>query len=84
MKRFNINDYMYVQITKDGWEHLSKTVGDEYVKHCVSARETVVNGETWYRLQCHEVFCLFPVGMARKLLFFTNVMIDDEALKEVQ
>jgi len=30
MKKFNINDYMYIQITEEGRKHLKKTVGDEY------------------------------------------------------
>lgn len=25
MKKFNINEYMYIQITDEGWKHLEKT-----------------------------------------------------------
>ena len=31
MKKFNLNDYMYIQITEEGWRHLEKTVGIEYI-----------------------------------------------------
>ena len=35
MKKFNINDHIYIQITEHGWKHLKKTVGDDYIKHCI-------------------------------------------------
>lgn len=49
---FNINGYMYIQITEKGFEHLQNTVGDEYIKNCIENRKIDVGGETWYKLQC--------------------------------
>ena len=37
MKKFNLNDYMYIQITEDGWKYLEKTVDVVYKK----------NGKKW-------------------------------------
>ena len=42
MKKFNINDYMYIQINENGWEHLKKTVGGDYIKHCIESRKVEV------------------------------------------
>ena len=82
MKKFNINEYMYIQITEQGWEHLRKTVGEDYIKNCINADgyKKEINGEIWHRLQCKSVFYLMPIRGMRPL-FNTNVMFDDEALK---
>jgi hypothetical protein len=80
MKKFNINEYMYIQINENGWEHLKKTVGDDYIKHCIESRKVEVENEVWYRLQCHNVFDLFPINFGGQPTFNTNVMFDDEAL----
>ena len=82
MKKFNLNSYMYIQINEQGWEHLRKTVGEDYIKHCIStdAYKREIDGETWYRLQCHNVFDLLPTSAAFASLFNTNVMFDDESL----
>ena len=80
MKKFNINEYMYIQITEAGWVHLSKTVGFEYIKHCIKPYEKEINGEIWYRLQCWGVFDLLPSNFGGQPLFNTNVMFDDKAL----
>ena len=84
MKKYNINEYIYIQITESGWKHLEKTVGEEYIKHCIKAPsyEKLIEGETWYRLQCWGVFDLFPSNFGGQPLFNTNVMFDDEALKK--
>jgi hypothetical protein len=83
MKKYNINEYIYIQITESGWEHLRKTVGEEYIKHCITADgyKREINGEIWHRLQCWGVFDLFPSNFGKQPLFNTNVMFDDEALK---
>lgn len=81
MKKFNINDDIYIQITEYGWEHLKKTVGDDYIKHCIESRKIKIKSETWYKLQCHNVFDLFPINYFGKLYFNTNIMIDDNDLK---
>ena len=85
MKKFNINDCIYIQITEPGWKHLMKTVGKDYIKHCIKipAYEKVINDEKWYRLQVHNVFELFPITGSNVMLFKTTVMIDDETLKPI-
>ncbi len=50
MKKFNVNEYIYIQITNDGWRYLQRTVGDDYIKHCIITNEKTIDGETWYRL----------------------------------
>ena len=83
MKKFNINEYMYIQITEQGWKHLRKTVGEDYIKNCINAEsyKKEINGEIWYRLQCHVVFDIMPIIVGMRQLFNTNVMFDEEALK---
>ena len=39
MKKFNINEYMYIQITEDGWKYLRETVGESYIEACVESRK---------------------------------------------
>lgn len=78
---FNINGYMYIQITEKGFEHLQNTVGDEYIKNCIENRKIDVGGETWYKLQCWDVFDLFPCGNGFDLLFKTNVMFDCDSME---
>lgn len=81
MKKFNINEYMYIQITEQGWNHLNKTVGNDYIEACIKIREVTIDGELWYRLQCHNVMELFP--MNGTVYYNTNVMFDDYAIKEL-
>jgi len=73
---------MYIQINENGWKHLKKTVGEDYINTCIkiSAYEKEINGEIWYRLQCHQVFSLFPINFGGQPMFNTNVMFDDEDL----
>lgn len=85
MKKFNINDYMYIQITESGFKHLKETVGDDYIKNCINAEgyKKIINGETWHRLQAHNVFSLLPMRAGSNLLFTSNVMFDEEHLKVI-
>ena len=80
MKKFNINNYMYIQITNTGWQHLKQTVGDDYIKYCIEPYKTDVDGETWYKLQAHEVFDLLPINLSGQVNYNTNVMFDDKDL----
>ena len=86
MKTFNLNDYIYIQITELGWKHLEKTLttpiqkSDEYIKHCITPKKKVIDGIDWYRLQAHEVFRLLPMGNGFNLPYLPNIMIDEEAL----
>lgn len=80
LKKFNINDYMYIQINDSGWAHLLKTVGQEYINVCIKTREVEISGEKWYRLQCHVCFDLMPI-LYSKPMFNTNVMFDAKSLE---
>lgn len=82
MLKFNINQYIYIQITEAGWSFLKHTVGDDYIKHCIKADhyQVYIDGEVWYRLQCHQVFDLFSPITSGQIKFYSNIMIDDEAL----
>ena len=73
---------MYIQITEQGWEYLKKTVGDDYINHCVKDEGYKIDGEIWYKLQCHTVFDIFPVNIGFEPYFNTNVLFDNESLEE--
>lgn len=76
--KYNINETMYIQITDKGWKHLRDTVGKDYIDACIKvpAYEKVIGTEVWYKLQCHNIFDLFPTNPGMKTLFNTNVMFD--------
>lgn len=84
LKKYNINNYMYIQITEAGWLHLQNTVGEEYIQHCIKtpSYEKIIEEATWYRLQCWQVFDLFPPKFGGKSLFETNVMFEEPELKD--
>ena len=71
---------MYIQITDTGWRHLKQTVGDDYIMHCIEPNKTNIDGETWYKLQAHEVFDLLPMNFGGQVNYNTNVMFDDKDL----
>lgn len=73
---------MYIQITDAGWKHLQNTVGESFIKHCILSHEESIDGETWYKLQTHEVFSLFHVPLSTALMFKTTVMFDDNTLTD--
>lgn len=79
-KKFNINKHIYIRITEDGWKHLRKNHDADFIKIHIESKEEKIDGEIWHRLQCHEVFTLFPVIMGAELLFHTNVMLDNKDL----
>lgn len=92
MKKFNINDHMYIQITEEGWAYLRKSLNDtkflkinaeEYIKHCIEPYKVEIDGEVWHRLQMHFVFDHFPIHMGGPIYFKTNVMFDDDELKNI-
>lgn len=79
LKKFNINDYIYIQIEENGWIHLKNTVGEEYIKKYISPYKNIIDDKTWYHLQCWVVFELFPVKLGTSL-FNTNIMLDKDYL----
>ena len=80
MKKFNINNYIYVQINESGWQHLSMTVEQGYITNCIKNRKVVINGVDWYRLQCHNVFDLFPMDGTFCCHIGTTIMFDESDL----
>lgn len=74
MIKFNLNDYVLVQITEYGWEHLLKEKHDIFADIRVgNPAETLgelrtrvikksaqrIDGETWYEMQAWEVLKYF-------------------------
>ncbi len=79
MVKFNINYYMYVEITDEGWQHIRKTVDEYYINNHLKNKKKVINGRIWYKLQCWECFQLMPPTIG-KHYFEANVMFDEESL----
>lgn len=55
MKVFNLNNYVYVQITKYGREYLEKNFEPDFIKHCIDAYKIEINDETWWKIQAHKI-----------------------------
>ena len=83
MKQFNLNDYLYIQITEDGVDYLRRTFKEDYIKNCIESRKVIVDGTTYYRLQAHTVFYDLPIQYGGTMFFNPDVLIEDEHLKEV-
>ena len=81
MKQFNINDNIYIEITEEGWEHLRKTVGQDYINFCILTRRYEINGVEMYRLQCWSVFDLLTTKFGSQPLFKSTILISEEHLK---
>ena len=82
MKTFNINHYIYIQITDKGWAYLKNTVGQEYIDACIDKEHyrKTIDGQTWYKLQAHQVFELMPMLGNNEILYGTNIMIEEKDL----
>ena len=72
---FNLNDYIHIQITEKGWEHLINTVGKDYVKHCIEPYKQEEHSKDWYRLQAHQVFNLLPINNTN-ILYKSNIKFE--------
>ena len=83
MKAYNLNHYIYVQINELGWKHLKKTVGESYIKSCISPYKYVFNEITYYKLQIHEVFSLLPIQSCSNNQFISMVfLLEDDKLEK--
>lgn len=78
MKKFNINNYVHIQITDYGWEHLYDTLTEGYIQHSIAPYKVVIDDVTWYKLQMHQVFELLPPLMGDRLMFENTILIDDK------
>jgi len=74
---------MYIQITEEGWTHLEKTVGTDYINNSIKipSYTKVINGETWYKFECWKCFELMPPNFGGESLFKTTVMFDDDTIQ---
>lgn len=59
MTKFNLNDYILVQITEYGWKELRKQKDPDYIKYCIEDYEELIDGEKWYRMQAHMMIETF-------------------------
>ena len=82
MVKFNLNDYVYIQILSEGWVHLHKTVGKEYIQNCILCQAVKIEGEVWYKLQMHEVLTLFKFDKHYPP-YRANIMFDELDLEKV-
>ncbi len=73
---------MYIQIEKNGWEYLKKTVGEDYIKYSIKPYKEEINDEIWYKLQIHHVFELFPINLGVFNLFNNDILFHEEDLKD--
>lgn len=83
MKRFNLNDKMYVQITPEGHEHLKNTKRLEYINAVIGRSAVAINNELWCELQGHDVLNLFGGKISHQSPIKMNIMFDEEDLREV-
>lgn len=81
MKKFNINDTMYVCILPKGWEHLNKKYGTKYVEEHIKPRKIMINNKAYYAMQCHDVISTFPVVIGCHLFYETEVLFKDNDLQ---
>lgn len=83
MKKFNINDTMYIHILPTGWEHLNIKYGSEYVEKCIKPNKVIINEKEYYPLQCWCVFNMLPASLGFDMLFEPNVLFADSDLENI-
>ncbi len=81
MKKFNVNGYIYVQLTKKGIEHIKSKNGLNYFKEIVESRKQIINGDTWYRLQFHMFMDIVENTYGKSKMFNSTVMFSEDDLK---
>ena len=82
MKKYNINQNMYIQITERGWNYLADTVGSDYIRTCIEPYKGTIGEKTYYCLQCHHVMSLFGEGLfCGHTLFMPDVLFEDKDIK---
>lgn len=80
MKTFNLNNFILIQITEYGWEHLNNKVLPDYITHCILPNEQIINGIKYYKLQAHTVIELFGKAkwMNHPHLIDVNILIPED------
>jgi len=85
MKKININDYVFVKITEQGWKHLKETVGQDYIDHCIDNDHYrfEIKGEIWHKFQIHTLFDLLPNYTGRESLFENDISFSEKDLVDI-
>lgn len=83
MKKFNINNTMYIHILPKGWEHLYHKYGYEYVEKCIKPLKAMIGDKEYYAMQCWDVFITLPACVGMDTLFEPDVLFKDSELENV-
>ena len=59
MEAFNLNNYVFVQITEYGWEYLAATYDSRYIQYSIKNYKETIDGVEYYKLQAHHVITTF-------------------------
>ena len=83
MKKFNINDTMYIHILPAGLNYLKREYGSEYVDKRIKPKKVMINGKEYYAMQCWDVFNTLPASLGFDMLFEPNVLFADSNLENI-
>ena len=83
MKKFNINNTMYIHILPKGWEYLYKKYGYEYVEKCVKPLKAIIGDKEYYYMQCWDAFNTLPPCVGMDNLFEPDVLFNDNELDNI-
>ena len=83
MKKFNINNIMYLRILPPGWNYIKREYGGEYVEQCIKPNKVMINDKEYYAMQCWDVFNTLPASLGFDMLFEPNILFADSDLKNV-
>ncbi len=84
--RFNLNWNVLIQINDEAFKRLEKTVGTNYIIHCIKSRkEQHINPitnklEDYYNLQMHNVMELFGDSIMCKRSINSNILLHQKDL----
>lgn len=79
MINFNINDFVYFQITEDGWKYLRTRPLYDFLMDYITRNKVQIDmkdNEDWYGLQCYELFSIFPIKLGSNFLIKPNMLLD--------
>ena len=83
MKKFNINNTMYIHILPKGLKYLKNKYGDEYVNKGIKPQKVMIGHKEYYSLQCWNLFNTLPASMGFDMLFEPIVLFKDSDLENV-